>query len=824
MATTTFILGDDPGENVGTAGLQVQVTLTEITVDGFTAVQVTLDALPGTQQADLRGYFFDISTNTFFNSLTATGTHVTTFENDGTVSNLGGGANINGSGEPDEFEIGVQIGTAGASPDFIDSTTFVLSVSGVHFSLSELIGQGVAIRATSVDDPATTTIESGSSKLFGTVPPPGVAALNIVKEADAGQTADVANELIAYTITVQNTGTQTLTGVTVTDPYADAGSIVRGTDLFGDNDALLEIGETWSYTAAHTVTQAELDSNGGGNGLLENTATADSDQTGPDTDDATVPLVYAPSYSIDKTVTDVGGGGAAGSGDAAGDVIAYQIVVTNDGNITITVASVSDPLLGALTQTVGNDDDGILNVGETWTYTGSYTVTQADLDGKGGGDGDIDNTATVVSYELADESDSEFVPLVYNPDLEITKTAALPLADADGKIDSPADDISYTVKVKNTGNITLTGVVLNDSLLGVLASYTPSINNDGDLDVGETWTYTATYNVLQSDIDNFGAIDGLADNKIKNTATVDTNETAPESASADVLIDNHFFNDKFVKGLTKGFWGQHMEAWDGGTGTNTNRWDKLVGTDLTMKDVLIQVDSDGNGGLDSTKGILLGDVNANGLTDTGETTLFVSLAAAKSIILSSDSATDTRQILMSQALAAQLNINNLSGDYLPLDTTNAEGPNNIVTEAALWLRGTTPYIYNDNSTDAAGGLKDSSGKVDANDNGILESGEYVSSAFTFDGNGTVLNGTALTSNLQAWQKAVGVDTNTIDNLVKADGEGLKNALEAFNMGKLVVSSDGGSVGWFNGTGVIDVQANTVVDAFWDVLEGRVNLV
>ena len=100
----------------------------------------------------------------------------------------------------------------------------------------------------------------------------------------------MAGELINYTITVANTGNTTLTGVVVTDPYADAGSIVRGADVVGDNDALLEVGETWGYTAAHTVTQAEIDSNGGGDGDLENTATADSDETGPDTDDATVPV------------------------------------------------------------------------------------------------------------------------------------------------------------------------------------------------------------------------------------------------------------------------------------------------------------------------------------------------------------------------------------------------------------------------------------------------------------------------------------------------------------------------------------------------------
>ena len=85
-------------------------------------------------------------------------------------------------------------------------------------------------------------------------------------------------DVINYTITVANTGNTTLTGVAVTDPNADAGSIVRGADVVGDNDALLEVGETWGYTAAHTVTQAEIDSNGGGDGGIDNTATADSNR------------------------------------------------------------------------------------------------------------------------------------------------------------------------------------------------------------------------------------------------------------------------------------------------------------------------------------------------------------------------------------------------------------------------------------------------------------------------------------------------------------------------------------------------------------------
>jgi hypothetical protein len=61
-----------------------------------------------------------------------------------------------------------------------------------------------------------------------------------------GGTANAAGEVISYVITVQNTGNATLTGVAVTDPYADPGSIVRGPAVVGDNDGLLETGETWN--------------------------------------------------------------------------------------------------------------------------------------------------------------------------------------------------------------------------------------------------------------------------------------------------------------------------------------------------------------------------------------------------------------------------------------------------------------------------------------------------------------------------------------------------------------------------------------------------
>ena len=270
-----------------------------------------------------------------------------------------------------------------------------------------------------IDNMATAdSNETGPDTDDATVPVAQAAALNIVKEAVPGQTADVAGETLNYTITVANTGNTTLTGVVVTDPNADAGSIVRGADAVGDNDGLLEVGETWGYTAAHTVTQAEIDSNGGGDGDIDNMATADSNETGPDTDDATVPVAQAAALNIVKDVASVTDGPDAFPGavvNGAGDVINYTITVANTGNTTLTGVVVTDPNADAGSIVRGadvvGDNDGLLEVGETWAYTAAHTVTQAEIDSNGGGDGDIDNIATADSDQTGPDTDDAAAPI-----------------------------------------------------------------------------------------------------------------------------------------------------------------------------------------------------------------------------------------------------------------------------------------------------------------------------------------------------------------------------------------------------------------------------
>ena len=167
--------------------------------------------------------------------------------------------------------------------------------------------------------------------------------------------------------------------------------------MVGDNDALLEVGETWGYTATHTLTQAEIDSNGGGDGDIDNIATADSNETGPDTDDATVPVAQNPALNIVKDASVAG----PASADVAGEMLNYTITVQNTGNATLTGVVVTDPNADAGSIVRGadvvGDNDACSRSARPGATRRTHTVTQAEIDSNGGGDGDIDNIATADS-------------------------------------------------------------------------------------------------------------------------------------------------------------------------------------------------------------------------------------------------------------------------------------------------------------------------------------------------------------------------------------------------------------------------------------------
>jgi hypothetical protein len=138
--------------------LSIDVTLDQgdFNLDGKQDLTITLDT---NGYGDLRGFFFDVSDNSLLASLLVSGADITQSEFDGSVETLGGGNTVNGDPAA-PYEGGIEIGTSGAGQgDFISS-------------YETLVGELIALRATSVDDAGTVTIEDGSSKLGGVVPPP----------------------------------------------------------------------------------------------------------------------------------------------------------------------------------------------------------------------------------------------------------------------------------------------------------------------------------------------------------------------------------------------------------------------------------------------------------------------------------------------------------------------------------------------------------------------------------------------------------------------------------------------------------------------------
>ena len=71
---------------------------------------------------------------------------------------------------------------------------------------------------------------------------------------------------------------------------------------------------------------------------------------------------------------------------------------------------------------------------------------------------DADNTA------VSDEIDDAVVTLINaEPSLEVTKTATV--SDDGDTLTGPGDTIQYTITVTNTGNISLTGVNIVDTMV-----------------------------------------------------------------------------------------------------------------------------------------------------------------------------------------------------------------------------------------------------------------------------------------------------------------------------------------------------------------------
>jgi uncharacterized repeat protein (TIGR01451 family) len=398
-----------------------------------------------------------------------------------------------------------------------------VSVAGQYANVgtvTAVVGAGDAGLLGIVDAGIGDTItDEDPSHYFGSDPSidlvkTGVLDMTVVDPADRPDVGDVIN----YTFTIENTGNVNLTNVTLTDNRLTDEAIDWSTSSDPNNpDGELLPGETVTGTGSHTLIQVDID-----HGIFNNRATTEGTPPvgDPVTDDDTesIRLLQVPDLEIvkagtlDMTVVD-----PADRPDV-GDVINYTFSVTNTGNVTLTDVVVNDTVGGV---TVVGGPIATMAPGDvdTTTFTGTYVVTQADIDA-----GDFYNCATADGTPPGGQNDEQAglndagllgVPsdescvttdLPQVPEIDLIKTGTFQDESGDG-FAQPGETISYMFRVENTGNVTLTHVTLADTVGGVTISGGP-IPTMAPGDVDDT-TFTGTYAVTQADIDA-GTFDNIA--------------------------------------------------------------------------------------------------------------------------------------------------------------------------------------------------------------------------------------------------------------------------------------------------------------------------
>jgi uncharacterized repeat protein (TIGR01451 family) len=396
------------------------------------------------------------------------------------------------------------------------------------------------VNITTTDPFGTEVTATDSVTLAGPTRNPALETTKVVLSGD-----QTVGSKVTFALQIENTGNVTLSVPRITDTMTriDTGAAITLDQPFAlnsgdtDGDGLLDVGETHIFTATRTLSQGDINAGG-----ITNTATAtadgptgtgsatDASDNGNDTDGNTTddPTVFAitsePQITTTKTVET--------TGSLAGDMIAFTITARNSGNVDITGVTMTDTLaridgtpLGAptITNTSGTTD---LDVGQDIIWRVEHTLTQADIDAGG-----LSNSAavrgTAPNGSSVNDLSKDDDPFDGNNEDDATELVIQPAPSLDVLKEYtqqnvvPGTVMGFTITSKNTGNVSLTNLTINDtftrfdgtvlSLDSLTYNSADQGSSEGTLLPGESSTYTALYTLQDADIDAGG---------VSNTATL----------------------------------------------------------------------------------------------------------------------------------------------------------------------------------------------------------------------------------------------------------------------------------------------------------------
>ncbi len=331
----------------------------------------------------------------------------------------------------------------------------------------------------------------------------------VAKTHEAG--AYKSGDTVEFTLTAKNIYDEAKTMT-----FAEQeGVIITGKSVFED----VQPGAEVSTTAEYTITDADVIAGG-----FVNTAIVTFSGTGKSFEGSD--KVETPALNITLNVSKKAVSPGSGS-YKLGDTVKYYVTITNTGNITYTNVAVNDAQTG-LSETIAK-----LAPNESVKLNTSHVITESDIV-----NGKYDNTATAQADSIKNASgetvgtpkgeDIETIGTgtkvidTMKPALSVSKTSDAP----EGMLLKEGDVVNYTVVVKNTGNVTVTGIKVADNLAG--AQLIEGSDGPISLAPGSQAMYKYRYTVTQQDVLN-GHIENIAtatgtdpkDGEVENSGSTD---------------------------------------------------------------------------------------------------------------------------------------------------------------------------------------------------------------------------------------------------------------------------------------------------------------
>ena len=305
------------------------------------------------------------------------------------------------------------------------------------------------------------------------------------------------------------------TGVILNPPYTLSGH--RGTENCSTNTSQIGVGGSITCTGTYTVTQADLDNNTALNNTVSATACTDSAQcNGPrfvtsNSDSVSVTMVRNPSVAL--AILNVTPNPATTPGSA----VTFTYSVGNTGNVTLQSPTVTDTRATGITCTPAAS----LAPGAAATCTGTYTITQADIEA-GSISGQATATGTFNGQTVSSASHPYTITTFVGPRLRLRITANPTTYTGVGQF------IVYTYTLRNAGSVPLYGpYVISDNRV----TFVDCAPATSPLAVGASTSCVGSYATTQTDMNAGNII-----NSANATASDGTQVVTSNSAMAVVYV------------------------------------------------------------------------------------------------------------------------------------------------------------------------------------------------------------------------------------------------------------------------------------------------